>query len=154
MTDQQLLHGVWEAVAQLMRRVGNDDGEDLVRGWTIEGGPGEFEVRRARDLFEASVLATARAWATGAPPVVAGPASEPVFDVEPMTPAADVRRAEILRWLDAEFPWADLRSGDSTVALRAALLLRNEVDAARVYGGAAEVAEVLRSHGIDAAEFV
>ena len=150
MTNAQLMAGIWEAVAQLLRRVGNDDGEDMVRGWTVEGGPGEFEVRRARDLFEASVLATVRAWAAGesAAPEATGPASVPV---EATGASGEAQAAGLLRWLGQDFVWGDLTSANSTVALRAAEVLRSVADAVRGCGYGRQMDELLRAHGVDPA---
>lgn len=152
MTNDQFLQAVWEAVAQLMRRTGNEAGEALIRGWRDRGGPPELVVAQARAEFEASVLATFQAYMDGiAQPIrpAGAPVSEPVLDAVPMTPPVEVRAAELLKWLRDGFRWPDLESDDSYTALRASSQLRNTVDALRFYGATEEAHALLRAKGID-----
>lgn len=153
MTNDQLLQGIWEAVYALGPVLTKHGTAGVVRSYAVGASDGApMEVATARAAFEASVLETVQVYLESiAQPIrpADGPISEPVFDAEPMTPAADERRADLLRWLRESFPWAELKSDDSYTALRASSLLRNTVDAIRAYGGAAEVAEVLRANGLD-----
>lgn len=151
MTTDQLMQGIWEAVAQLGPVLTQHGTAGVVRSYAVGSGNAPLEVVTARANFEASVLDTVRMYLeTIAQPIrpAAGPVSEPVLEAAPLSPPAAERRAELLAWLESEFPWAELREADTYVALRAASLLRNTVDAIRAYGGAEEVAALLRAKGL------
>lgn len=152
MTDDQLMSGIWEAVARLLLPAFEKHGaDDVIRSWGVGLGKSPVEVLKVREEFRDSVLATARAWRApvrAAAAEVAAAVSQPVASEGP---GAGERATGLMEWLGKEFEWAALSSEDSVVALRAAGQLRSVVDAVRWYGFGAQVDKLLRAHGVDPA---